>query len=115
MDPLKNRWPKRKKGDHTRTSMSISVPRCNYGGVFSTIHIKTQGHKNSECRGTPRYGPTCKMCPPKVDQGKAGGERLLIVARSRIRLAVGASSGEKFNISKETIKPSPTQFAGGKK
>ena len=51
----------------------------------------------------------------EADQGKVGGERVSIVARSRIRLAVVASSGEKLSISKEMSKSSPTQFAGGKK
>ncbi len=56
-----------------------------------------------------------RALPPKADQGKAGGDRFLIIAWSRIRLAVGASSGLKLSMSKETIKPSPTQLAGGKK
>ncbi len=47
--------------------------------------------------------------------GNDGSESISIVARSRIRLAVGASSGEKLSMSKETIKLSPKQFAGGKK
>jgi len=51
----------------------------------------------------------------EADQGKAGGSIVSIIARSRIRLAVGASPGLKLSMSKEMSKSSPTQFAGGKK
>ena len=49
------------------------------------------------------------------NHGSVGTDRVSIIARSRIRLAVVASSGEKLSMSKEMSRSSATQFAGGKK